>query len=527
MSISSETRSTTPKLGNGVWTDITFTFKVFDTDEIVLVQTTSAGVESTLTEGALNDYTVVLNTNQNTNPGGTITLTAVSTSGYYYTATSAVENLQPTQITNLGGFFPEVINNALDRLTILVQQVLNKVDRSIKIPLSDGTGITTELSTKTLRADKVLGFDSSGNVTALAFGSVVADFDAVLSGLAADDLIQYDGANWVNITVAELLTALGLGTASAATIGTSGATVPLLNANNTHSGSNTFSGTNAFSGVNTFSNTVNFSAAVVLDGLITLGATALQSLRNYLTPRGYISGLQLSNDTDTDHDILIQPGIAKDDTNAVAMVLSTAITKQIDANWAVGDDQGGLDTGTVANDTWYYVFEIMRSDTGVVDALISASESSPTMPANYDYKRCVGRVKTNGSANIIQFFQRGDWFYWDAPPLDVSVSNLGTTETLYTLSVPPGKKYLADIRYYGIHVSVGTFLDIYDPDRDDQAPSDSASPLAIMRTEANASMRSALIGTDTSGRVAGDSSASNTSLRIATVGWLDRRGKDD
>lgn len=209
MSISSETRSTTPKLGNGVWTEITFNFKIFDTDEILLVQTTDAGVESTLVEGGGNDYTVTLNADQNTSPGGVITLTAVSTSGYFYTATSAVENLQPTNLTNLGGFLPATLNNTFDRLTILVQQVLNKVNRSIKIPLSDGS-LTTELPTKAVRASQLLGFDASGNINVVAFGSVVTSFDTLFSGLASGDFIQYNGTNWANKTVAELKTILGI-----------------------------------------------------------------------------------------------------------------------------------------------------------------------------------------------------------------------------------------------------------------------------------------------------------------------------
>lgn len=211
MSISTETRTTTPKLGNGVWDEISFSFKVFDTDELEVVQTTDAGVDSTLTEGAGNDYTVTLNADQNTSPGGTIKLTALSTTGYYYTATSDLENLQPVTITNQGGFLPSVINNALDRLTILVQQVLNRVDRSIKIPLSDGTGITTEIATKTLRASKVLGFDSAGGATVYSFADVSAQIDAVFSSLTAEDFIKYDGTNWVNRSPSEVRTDLSLG----------------------------------------------------------------------------------------------------------------------------------------------------------------------------------------------------------------------------------------------------------------------------------------------------------------------------
>ncbi len=205
MTISSETRSTSPKLGNSVWTEIPFTFKVFATSDVVVLQTTDLGVETTLTEGAGNDYTVALNADQNTSPGGTITLTAVSTTDYLYVATSAVTNLQAVSITNLGAFLPSVLNTVFDKLTILVQQIVSKADRSLKIPLSDGSSSTTDLPTKANRADTVLAFDVNGDPIAALFTSYVASIDTVLTGLASGDTLQYDGANWVNKTRAQIL----------------------------------------------------------------------------------------------------------------------------------------------------------------------------------------------------------------------------------------------------------------------------------------------------------------------------------
>lgn len=130
-------------------------------------------------------------------------------------------------------------------------------------------------------------------------------------------------------------------------------------------------------------------------------------------PLGYISGLSLANDgTDAAHDVVIATGEARDGANATNMVLGAALTKQIDAAWAVGTDAGGLDgtestPGTPDASTIYYVWLIKRSDTGVVDALFSESGTAPTMPTNYDSKRLLGFVVTDGSANIIagQFMQ--------------------------------------------------------------------------------------------------------------------------
>jgi hypothetical protein len=78
-------------------------------------------------------YTVSLNANQDTSPGGTITLTAGAlATGYTLTITSAIPNTQPTQFINQGGFYPETLNGALDRLTILIQQLQTAVSQSVK-----------------------------------------------------------------------------------------------------------------------------------------------------------------------------------------------------------------------------------------------------------------------------------------------------------------------------------------------------------------------------------------------------------
>lgn len=58
--------------------------------------------------------------------------------------------------------------------------------------------------------------------------------------------------------------------------------------------------------------------------------------------RGYIDGLIMSNDAvDTDHDIAVAAGTAQADTNDATGTTVGTITKQIDADWAAGDDVGG------------------------------------------------------------------------------------------------------------------------------------------------------------------------------------------
>lgn len=117
--------------------------------------------------------------------------------------------------------------------------------------------------------------------------------------------------------------------------------------------------------------------------------------------QGYYFGLGLStNATDTANDIDIAVGSAAADTSPYALMqLNTALTKRIDANWAAGNNQGGLDTGSVSASATYYIWLIQRSDTLVTDALFSLSSTAPTMPSNYDRKRLIGYLIRASSIN--------------------------------------------------------------------------------------------------------------------------------
>jgi hypothetical protein len=168
MTISGILRTAGPYIGNNTTTVFGFTFKVFAADQLVVIKLdTSTGVETTLT--LITDYTVTLNGNQNSNPGGSITLPAVLATGYNLTLTSNVANLQPTDLTNQGGFYPEVITDALDRATIQIQQMSDDVTRSIKAPLSDDP-LTMDMTLPVVadRINKILAFGATGMPTAVA-----------------------------------------------------------------------------------------------------------------------------------------------------------------------------------------------------------------------------------------------------------------------------------------------------------------------------------------------------------------------
>lgn len=271
-----------------------------------------------------------------------------------------------------------------------------------------------------------------------------------------------------------------------------------------------------------------------LDGGTDGGVATVSSLLGLL--RSHLAGLTLSrNATVTSLDIAA--GAATDSTSADLMALASSITKSLNSTWVVGTGNGGLDTGAKANSTWYHIWLIKRIDTGVVDVLFSLSVSAPTMPASYTLKRRIGSVLTDSSGDLIAFSQNGDEFLWNTPVLDVDVANPGVSAVNRTLSVPTGVVVWAKVttRFVNTDGSSSATLYLSELDKSDQAPSATASPLHTFGPAINASGNSTThsgnvdLRTNTSAQIRSriDLNNANIGLRIATRGWIDRRGRDD
>jgi len=165
MTISSTLRKAGPYIGSGAASTFPFSFKVFTKNDLKVVRLQVA--TSTETVLALDtNYTAILNADQNSNPGGSITLVGGNlAAGYNLVITSNVLSLQETDLTNQGGFYPEVINDALDKSIIQIQQLQDAVNRSIKLSTTNVIGDTEFTENAADRASKVLGFDSAGELT--------------------------------------------------------------------------------------------------------------------------------------------------------------------------------------------------------------------------------------------------------------------------------------------------------------------------------------------------------------------------
>lgn len=245
-------------------------------------------------------------------------------------------------------------------------------------------------------------------------------------------------------------------------------------------------------------------------------------------PQGYLYGLGTSNNTlDTANDIDIASGRCRDDTNTQDMVLTTTLVKRLDASWAAGTNQGGLDAGSKASGTWYAIYVIKNVTSGAVDVLFSLSATSPVLPSGYTVKRRIGWIRTDGSSNIIQYTQRSGQFYWNTSASDVS-GTVTTTAALYTLSVPPSSNsdpIYANILANGGNTSSNYYIRISSPFRDDESPSNGNAQLTmVLPTNSGRTSAELLVLVNSSGQMRAKSSVASLSFAVWTHGWVDPRG---
>ncbi|HHU4716830.1 TPA: phage tail fiber protein, partial [Klebsiella pneumoniae] len=103
--------------GNGATTQYDFTFRILDKSHL-LVQTLNTS-ESIVTLTLGTDYMV---TGVNRYNGGKVVLTSALPAGYKISIERSTPVTQEASIRNQGGFFPEIHEDAFDKLTMLVQQ---------------------------------------------------------------------------------------------------------------------------------------------------------------------------------------------------------------------------------------------------------------------------------------------------------------------------------------------------------------------------------------------------------------------
>lgn len=160
MTVQSQT-SRADYTGNGSTTAFTVPFYFLDNSHVQVIRTIIAtGVATTLVEGT--DYTL---TGAGVSSGGTVTATVAPTSAQKL---SVLRNAPLTQLIHYvpNDPFPAASHEqALDQLTMEVQQVNETLARSIKLSSTNTMSSTEFTVTAANRANKVLGFDSTGELS--------------------------------------------------------------------------------------------------------------------------------------------------------------------------------------------------------------------------------------------------------------------------------------------------------------------------------------------------------------------------
>lgn len=288
-----------------------------------------------------------------------------------------------------------------------------------------------------------------------------------------------------------------------------------------------------------FDGTHNVRQPVGNDGQYKAGDSTQAAGVRYVDPatRGMLAGCQLTWVSGTS--LTMGAGTARDTADTETMKLASATTMlALTVGWVVGNNQPKVrsnvnGTGTLVNGQTLHAYVIKRMDTGVVDWLLTEETSNPTLPTGYTKSRRVASIRFGaGVATIPKFTQDGDYFRWAASVLDVNTTNPGIAAVTATLSLPTGFNMQAFVNAELSDASASNGILLSDLAANDETPALGAAPLvqiALVNLASTQGGWGGYIRTNTSSQIRYRviASGASTVARIATLGWLDTRGRND
>ena len=146
--------------GNGSTTAFTYNFKITDDDDIQVIIRSSTGTETVKSKGT--HYTVAGVGNNS----GTVTFTSgnIPASGETVLLRRSTPKTQAMDLIDNDPMSADTIETAHDKVISITQELQEQIDRSLKLSRTN-TMTSTEFTTSaTDRADKILFFDSSGEL---------------------------------------------------------------------------------------------------------------------------------------------------------------------------------------------------------------------------------------------------------------------------------------------------------------------------------------------------------------------------
>lgn len=227
--------------------------------------------------------------------------------------------------------------------------------------------------------------------------------------------------------------------------------------------------------------------------------------------------------THTTASMSVSAGQAADSTNSV-YITGAGYSWAVSNGNAINGYQGGT---TLPNSSTIHMFLCTgASGTGV----FASTSLSPTLPTGYsDYYRRIFSFNTNGSGAPIPYTAiesegGGLVCYLSTQLLDVSTTSLGTSRTLYTLTVPSGIKVQPLIRQ--MTTTAGAKVLISSPDETDVAPGTySTVPQYDSDGTSLATFDTPFLTTNTSGQIGARAAVASSALYVTNRGFRDfRRG---
>jgi hypothetical protein len=424
--------------------------------DLVVTFVSTAGVATVIAFGPnTNQYQLTLNAAVSPNPTGVGGIVTYNPSGIPIAigTTLTIQRILPetqgTSYQNQGTLWQTVVEQSLDYLTMIVQQIQATFGNFIQAPQTDPVGLNYTVPPAAQRANLALIFDGSGNVTAGAVSSTTVSAAMIpvvtaatlaagrtafgLGAMATEGIgggLQDDGAN--NARVFFPVTALAVTTTITSAhfvnkIKTTGPITLALNRANTYwagfgfwvenlnpGGTVTFT-VNANDQVETFGSGVSYLLNVGDSIYICTNAASSGTWFVELTqgttasgsPPGVYSNLIIKVASNTTVTASANFASVSDGLNFYTVVPSATI------NGAV-NGLNGLDTGSLAIDSWYYVWAIYNPTTQVAGWILSLQSTAngtflAALPSGFKAYGRYGAVQTiHASATFYGTFQFGN-----------------------------------------------------------------------------------------------------------------------
>lgn len=201
--ITSETFRT-EAIGDGIVTRFNRTFPVQNKNHVRIILTDTDGASTDLTVDV--DYTVNGVGETASTANWNMDLAVAPPDGYRVTV---IPNLPLTQLTdyeNQGGFFADTHERSFDYLTLIDQQLLEKLQRCLSFPAADPSSSVGEFPGVESRKGKLLGFDSETGQPQMVEPSIATPgFETVETGNIAPQAVTAAKIANATITAAKIV----------------------------------------------------------------------------------------------------------------------------------------------------------------------------------------------------------------------------------------------------------------------------------------------------------------------------------